>query len=61
MLIRHHFAELIYVLPNMLVLRMKNVWTIRMHHDASLVARRMAIAGNMVAGVKNICQVTGFD
>ena len=53
MVIRHHLAETIDVLPDMLMLRVKNVRPIGMHHHTCFVASRVAVSGDMIAGVKN--------
>jgi hypothetical protein len=45
----------------MLVLRMKNMRTICVHHYAGLMTRSVAISCDMIAGVKNVGCVTGFN
>jgi hypothetical protein len=60
MLIRHHFAELIYVLPNVLVLRMKNVWPIGVNHYPGCVTSRKAVARDMISGVEYNYRMAGF-
>ena len=44
----------------MFVLRMKNVRSIGVHHDARFMALGMTVASNVVTGVKNGRGVTRF-
>jgi hypothetical protein len=40
---------------------MEDVWAVHVHHDARVVALRKAVAGNVVAGVKDCGYVSGFS
>lgn len=53
MVIRHHLTKAIDVLPDMLMLGMKNMRTIGVHHHTCFVASGVTISGDMIAGVKN--------
>ena len=53
MVVRHHLAKTVDVLPDMLVLRVKNVRPVGMHHHTGFVASRVAIASNVIAGIKH--------
>lgn len=53
MAVWHHLAETIDVLPYILVLRVKDMWSVCMHHYASFMASSVAIAGDMITTVKN--------
>ena len=49
MAIRLEGGETTHVVPHTFVLRVEDVWSVHVHHDAALVASRMAVARHVVA------------
>ena len=58
--VRHHVAVAIDVLPHPFIVGVEDVWAISMHQHTRLVALGVAVAAHMISGIKDMANMTCF-